>query len=70
MWLGDYRLKSTKKLGVHRTIHVNRAGRKVITLENIDMCYTAWYTIRGNSLEYPARLATMVHLVSPSGPLL
>ena len=49
MWLGDYHLKSTKKLGVHRAIHVNRAGRKVITLENIDMCYTAWYTIRGVS---------------------
>ena len=40
MWLGDFRLRSTKKLDVHRAIHVNGAGRKVITLECIDVCYT------------------------------
>ena len=49
MWLGDFRLRSTKKLDVHRAIHVNGAGRKVITLENIDVCCTAWYSIHGIS---------------------
>ena len=49
MWLGDFRLRSTKKLDVHRAIHVNGAGRKVITLESIDVCCTAWYTIHGVS---------------------
>ena len=49
MWLGDFRLRSTKKLDVHRAIHVNGTGRKVITLESIDVCCTAWYTIHGVS---------------------
>src|SRR5450631_355085 len=49
MWLGDFRLRSTKKLDVYRAIHVNGAGRKVITLESIDVCCTAWYTIHGVS---------------------
>jgi hypothetical protein len=49
MWLGDFRLRSTKKLDVHRAIHVNGAGRKVITLESIDVCCKAWYTIHGVS---------------------
>jgi hypothetical protein len=35
MWLGDFRLRSTKKLDVHRAIHVNGMGRKVITIESI-----------------------------------
>jgi hypothetical protein len=43
MWLGDFRLRSTKKLDVHRAIHVNGAGRKVITFESIDVCCTEWY---------------------------
>ena len=49
MWLADFRLRSTKKLDVHRAIHVNGAGRKVITLESIDVCCKAWYTIHGVS---------------------
>jgi hypothetical protein len=49
MWLGDFRLRSTKKLDVHRAIHVNGAGRKVITIESIDVCCKAWYTIHGVS---------------------
>ena len=49
MWLGDSRLRSTRKLDVHRAIHVNGSGRKVITVENIDVCCTAWYFIHGMS---------------------
>ena len=49
MWLGDFRLRSTKKLDVHRAIHVNGAGRKVITIESMDVCCKAWYTIHGVS---------------------
>jgi hypothetical protein len=49
MWLGDFRLRSTKKLDVHRAIHVNGTGRKVITIESIDVCCKAWYTIHGVS---------------------
>ena len=49
MWLGDFRLRSTKKLDVHRAIHVNDAGRKVITIESMDVCCKAWYTIHGVS---------------------
>jgi hypothetical protein len=49
MWLGDFRLRSTKKLDVHRGIHVNAAGRKVITIESIDVCCKAWYIIHGVS---------------------
>ena len=49
MWLGDFRLRSSKKLDVHRGIHVNGTGRKVITLESMDVCCTAWYIIHGVS---------------------
>jgi len=49
MWLGDFRLRSSKKLDVHRGVHVNETGRKVITLESIDVCCTAWYIIHGVS---------------------
>jgi len=49
MWLGDFRLRSTKKLDVHRAIHVNGEGHKVITLEGIDVCCKAWYNIHGVS---------------------
>ena len=45
MCLGNFRLRSTKEFDVHRTIHVNKAGRKIVTLESIDVCCTAWYTI-------------------------
>jgi hypothetical protein len=40
MWLGGFRLRSSKKLNAHRAIHVNGAGRKVITLESINVCCT------------------------------
>ena len=49
MWLEDFHLRSTKRLDVHRAIHVNGAGCKVITLESIDVCCTAWYTIHSVS---------------------
>jgi hypothetical protein len=49
MWLGDFPLRSTRKLDVHRAIHVNGTGRKVITIESIDVCCKAWYTIHGVS---------------------
>ena len=45
MWLGDFRLRSTKKLDVHRGIHVNGTRRKIITIESMDVCCKAWYTI-------------------------
>ena len=45
MCLGNFCLRSTKEFDVHRTIHVNKAGRKIVTLESIDVCCTAWYTI-------------------------
>ena len=34
---------------MHRAIHVNRAGWKVITLESIDVCCMAWYIIHSVS---------------------
>ena len=49
LWLGDFRLRSTKNLDVPREILVNGTGRKVITLESIDMCCMAWHTIHGVS---------------------
>jgi hypothetical protein len=49
MWLGDFCLRSTKKLDVHRAIHVNGTNRKVITIESIDVCCKPWYTIHGVS---------------------
>jgi hypothetical protein len=49
MWLGNFRLRSTKKFDVHRAIHVNGMGCKVITIESIDVCCKAWYTIHGVS---------------------
>ena len=37
--------KVHKKLDVHRAIHANRMGRKVTTIESIDVFCKAWYTI-------------------------
>ena len=49
MWLADYRMRSAKKLEVHRNIHIGAHGRKVVTLENVEVCCVAWYTIHGVS---------------------
>jgi hypothetical protein len=38
-----------KKLDIHRAIHVNGMGRKVIIIESIDVCCKACYTIHGVS---------------------
>jgi hypothetical protein len=46
IWLEDFHLRSTKKLDVHRAIHVNGRGCKVITIENINVWWKAWYTIQ------------------------
>ena len=45
MWLGDFRMRFAKKLEVHRKMHFNAKDRKVVTLENIEVCCTAWYII-------------------------
>jgi len=58
IWLGDFHLRSTKKLDVHRAIHVNGTGRKVITIESIDVCCKALYTIHGVSKAEFYRQAT------------
>ena len=49
MWLADFRFRSSKKLEAHRNMHVGPGGRKFITLENIDVCANAWFTIHGVS---------------------
>ena len=45
MWLADFCMRSAKILEVHRNMHFDVEGRKVVTLENIDVCCTAWYII-------------------------
>ena len=49
MWLGDFRMRFAKKLEVHRNMHFNAEGCKVVTLENIEVCCTSWYIIHGVS---------------------
>ena len=49
MWLGDFRMRSAKKLEVHRNMHFDVEGRKVVTLENIEVCSKAWYIIHAVS---------------------
>ena len=49
MWLGDFRMRSAKKLEVHRNMHFDVEGRKVVTLENIEVCCKAWYIIHAVS---------------------
>ena len=49
MWLGDFRMRSAKKLEVHRNLHKDNQGRKVVTLENVEVCCKAWYTIHAVS---------------------
>jgi hypothetical protein len=49
MWLADFRMRSAKKLEVHRNLHIDNHGHKVVTLENVEVCCTAWYTIHAVS---------------------
>ena len=49
MWLADFRMRSAKKLEVHRNLHVDAHGHKVVTLENVEVCCTAWYIIHAVS---------------------
>ena len=49
MWLGDFRMRSAKKLEVHRNMHFDAGGRKVVTLENVEVCCRAWYIIHAVS---------------------
>ena len=49
MWLRNFCMRSAKKLEVHGNMHFNAKGRKVVTLENIEVCCTAWYIIHAVS---------------------
>jgi len=49
MWLADFRMRSAKKLEVHRNMHLDAGGCKVVTLENIEVCCRAWYIIHAVS---------------------
>jgi hypothetical protein len=49
MWLADFRMRSAKKLEVYRNLHLDAHGHKVVTLENVEVCCTAWYTIHAVS---------------------
>jgi hypothetical protein len=41
MWLADFRMRSAKKLEIHRNLHLDAHGHKVVTLENVEVCCTA-----------------------------
>jgi hypothetical protein len=45
---GQY-FKSHRLLDIHRQIHHDSEGNKMITLEGCDICPVAWYTIMGVS---------------------
>jgi hypothetical protein len=45
---GQY-FKSHRLLYVHRQIHLDAYGNEMITLEGVDVCSVAWYTIMGVS---------------------
>jgi hypothetical protein len=45
---GQY-FKSHRLLDVHRQIHLDAYGNKMIMLEGVDVCPVAWYTIMGVS---------------------
>ena len=45
IWLADFRMRSAKKLEVHHNMHFDELRRKVMTLENIEVCCKAWYII-------------------------
>ena len=38
-------MRSAKKLEVHRNMHFDAKGRKIVTLENIEAFCTAWYVV-------------------------
>ena len=42
-------MRSAKKLEVHRNLHIDSNGHKVVTLENMEVCCIAWYTIHAVS---------------------
>ena len=43
----DWAFKRHVQLDVHRQIHVNALGNRVVTLDGIDVCPRAWYLIHG-----------------------
>ena len=43
----DWTLKRHIQLDVHRQIHINNLGNRIVTLEGIDVCSHAWYLIHG-----------------------
>ncbi len=43
----DFKFRNHMKLEVHRQIHRDSAGRRVVTLEGIDVCLIAWRHIMG-----------------------
>ena len=49
MWLADFRMRSAKKLTVHKNLHIDTYGHKVVTLENVKVCCMAWYIIHAVS---------------------
>jgi hypothetical protein len=44
-----FRMRSANKLEVHRNVHIDTHGHKVVTFENMEVCCTAWYTIHAVS---------------------
>ena len=40
-------MKRHIQLDVHRHIHINNLGNRVVTLEGIDVCPCSWYLIHG-----------------------
>ena len=42
-------MKLAKKLKIHIKLHIDSHGHKVMTLENVEVCCTAWYTIHAVS---------------------
>ena len=42
-------MRSAKKLEVHKKLHIDANGHKVVILENVEVCCTAWYTIHAVS---------------------
>jgi hypothetical protein len=48
-WDSDVRLRRHVKLDVHRQLHNDNNGNRVVTLEGINMCSTAWQLIMGVS---------------------
>ena len=49
MWFADFRMRAAKKLEVYRNLHIDSHGHKVMILENVEVCYTTWFTIHAVS---------------------